>query len=131
LASLQARSSLRSAHPLIVVNKLISLTAFVLLLAAGWVAVNYLKNEVLTRWRSPVETASPTATSSSAAVQSNEATTDARATRLPVRMVYSCVGDKQFYHNSTHLPAKCDRTAMSEEAARSRGLKRCHLCLPD
>ena len=130
MASLQARSSLRSAHPLIVVNKLISLTAFIVLLAAGWVAVNYLKNEVLTRWRSPVETASPAA-SSSAAVQSSEATTDARASRLPVRMVYSCVGDKQFYHNPTHLPTKCDRTAMSEEAARSRGLKRCHLCLPD
>jgi hypothetical protein len=130
LASLQARSSLRSAHPLIVVNKLISLTAFILLLAAGWVAVNYLKNEVLTRWRSPVDTVSPTATGS-AAVQSSEATTDAKATHVPVRMVYSCVGDKQFYHNSAHLPAKCDRTAMSEEAARSRGLKRCHLCLPD
>lgn len=100
------------------------------LLAAGWVAVNYLKNEVLTRWRSPVETSSPAA-ASSAAVQSSEATTDARASRLPIRMVYSCVGDKQFYHNPTHLPTKCDRTAMSEEAARSRGLKRCHLCLPD
>ena len=131
MASLQARSSLRSAHPLIVVNKLISLTAFILLLAAGWVAVNYLKNEVLTRWRSPVETASPSVNSSSAAVQSGEATTDAKPARVPVRLVYSCVDDKQFYHNSTHLPAKCDRTAMSEEAARSRGLKRCHLCLPD
>jgi ABC-type uncharacterized transport system YnjBCD permease subunit len=130
LASLQARSSLRSAHPLIVVNKLISLTAFMVLLAAGWVAVNYLKNEMLTRWRSSGETAPPAA-ASAAATQSGEATADAKAPRLPIRMVYSCVGDKQFYHNSTHLPAKCDRTAMSEEAARSRGLNRCRLCLPD
>jgi len=130
LASLQARSSLRSAHPLIVVNKLISLTAFMILLAAGWVAVNYLKNEVLMRWRSPGETAPPAA-ASAATGQSSEAATDAKAARLPIRMVYSCVGDKQFYHNSTHLPAKCDRTAMSEEAARSRGLSRCRLCLPD
>lgn len=130
MASLQARSSLRSAHPLIVVNKLISLTAFMLLLAAGWVAVNYLKNEVLTRWRSTSDTAASAATSNAAA-QSSDATTDAKAARLPVRLVYSCAGDKQFYHSSTHLPAKCDRTAMSEEAALSRSLKRCHLCLPD
>jgi ABC-type uncharacterized transport system YnjBCD permease subunit len=127
LASLQARSSLRSAHPLIVVNKLISLTAFMLLLAAGWVAVNYLKNEVLMRWRTPGESTA----SASVAAPSSDAASDTKAARPPVRMVYSCVGDKQFYHNSTHLPARCDRSAMSEEAARARGLKRCHLCLPD
>ena len=72
MASLQARSSLRSAHPLIVVNKLISLTAFIVLLAAGWVAVNYLKNEVLMRWRSPGEsTASASAASSLIAERSH------------------------------------------------------------
>jgi hypothetical protein len=130
LASLQARSSLRSAHPLIVVNKLISLTAFILLLTAGWIAVNYLRNEVLMRWRSPAET-TPSAAASASTLPASEAATDAKTARLPVRMVYSCVGDKQFYHNSAHLPAQCDRTAMSEEAARSRGLKRCHVCLPD
>ena len=130
MASLQARSSLRSAHPLIVVNKLISLTAFILLLAAGWVAVNYLKNEVLTRWRSTSDAAAPAA-ANSAAAQSSDGATDIKAVRLPVRLVYSCTGDKQFYHNSTHLPAKCDRAAMSEEAALSRGLKRCHVCIPD
>ncbi len=127
MASLQARSSLRSAHPLIVVNKLISLTAFMLLLAAGWVAVNYLKNEVLMRWRTPGDSTA----SASVASPSSDAASDAKAARTPVRMVYSCVGDKQFYHNSTHLPARCDRSAMSEEAALARGLKRCHLCLPD
>jgi len=98
-----------------------------LLLAAGWVAVNYLKNEVLTRWHS--EAAAPAATSG--AVQSSDAATEAKTAHLPVRLVYSCAGDKQLYHNSTHLPAKCDRTAMSEEAALTRGLKRCHLCLPE
>src|SRR5437868_8349467 len=100
------------------------------LLAAGWVAVNYLKNEVLTRWRSSGDTVAP-ASANNAAVQSNEATTEPKTARLPVRLVYSCAGDKQFYHNSTHLPAKSDRTAMSEEAALARGLKRCHICLPD
>jgi hypothetical protein len=126
LASLQARSSLRSAHPLIVVNKLISLTAFIFLLAAGWVAVNYLKNEVLTRWHS--EAAAPT--TNSAAVPTSEAA-EARSVRLPVRLVYACAGDKEFYHSSTHLSARCDRVAMSEEAALTRGLKRCHICLPE
>lgn len=125
MASLQARSSLRSAHPLIVVNKLISLTAFIVLLAAGWVAVNYLKNEVLMRWRAPGES-----TASASALPSNDAASDSKTAR-PVRMVYACTGDKQYYHNSTHLPVKCDRSAMSEEAALARGLKRCHLCLPD
>ena len=128
MASLQARSSLRSAHPLIVVNKLISLTAFIVLLAAGWVAVNYLKNEVLMRWRTPGESA-PNAASVAASPAGDA--TDVKAARAAVRMVYSCADDKQFYHNSTHLTAKCDRSAMSEEAALSRGLKRCHLCLPD
>ena len=128
MASLQARSSLRSAHPLIVVNKLISLTAFIVLLAAGWVAVNYLKNEVLMRWRSPSDS---TVSASAATLPANDAAANSKAARAPVRMVYSCVDDKQFYHNSTHLPAKCDRSAMSEEAARARGLKRCNLCLPD
>jgi hypothetical protein len=129
LASLQARSSLRSAHPLIVVNKLISLTAFIVLLAAGWVAVNYLKNEVLMRWRTPGESTASAA--SAAALPAGDAAADAKAAHPPIRMVYSCAGDKQFYHNSTHLAAKCDRSAMSEEAALSRGLKRCHLCIPD
>ena len=129
MASLQARSSLRSAHPLIVVNKLISLIAFIVLLTAGWVAVNYLKNEVLMRWRTPGES---TASAANVALPTSDATaTDAKAARPPVRMVYACAGDKQFYHNSTHLAAKCDRSAMSEEAALARGLKRCHLCLPD
>jgi hypothetical protein len=100
------------------------------LLAAGWVAVNYLKNEVLTRWHSPGDTA-PAAPAGSVTAQSNEGAVDAKAAHTPVRMVYSCTGDKQFYHNATHLPAKCDRTAMSEEAALARGLKRCRLCLPD
>ena len=126
MASLQARSSLRSAHPLIVVNKLISLTAFMFLLAAGWVAVNYLKNEVLTRWHS--EAAPPAV---NAAASSSDAAADVKAARQPIRMVYSCAGEPQFYHSSTHLPTRCDRTAMSEEAALTRGLKRCHLCLPE
>lgn len=97
------------------------------LLAAGWVAVNYLKNEVLTRWRS--ETAPPAA--NAAAVSGDAAAADTKAARKPVRMVYSCAGEPQFYHSSTHLSGKCDRTAMSEDAALTRGLKRCHICLPE
>jgi len=94
------------------------------LLAAGWVAVNYLKNEVLTRWHN--EAAPP---AGNAAAQTSDAAVEAKTLRPPVRMVYSCAGDQQFYHNSTHL--KCDRTAMSEEAALTRGLKRCRACLPE
>ena len=68
MASLQARSSLRSAHPLLFINKLISLTAFIILLGAGWVAVSYLKNEVITRWRGATENKAP-ATLNNSAVQ--------------------------------------------------------------
>ena len=47
------------------------------------------------------------------------------------RLVYSCAIDKDFYHASTHLPSRCERTALSEEAALQRGLKRCKACFPD
>ena len=129
MASLQARSSLRSAHPLIVVNKLISLTAFMVLLAAGWVAVNYLKSELSTRWRGS-NPSTAQSVPNVAALPVADAGTDSKAVRPAVRLVYSCAGDKQYYHSSTHLPAQCERTAMSEEAALGRGLKRCLACLP-
>lgn len=127
MASLQARSSLRSAHPLLFINKLISLTAFVILLGAGWVAVNYLKNEVITRWHGATESNTPSTSNNPAVQIDNTASTETKA----VRMVYSCSADHEFYHASTHLPGRCERTALSEEAALRRGLKHCRICLPE
>jgi hypothetical protein len=132
VASLQARSPLRSAHPLFLINKLISLTAFVFLLGAGWVAVCYLRSELANRWHGAIDSASPPASK-------NAATTPARADQSnlpegkrlagPVRLVYSCAGDAEFYHTSKHLPARAERTALCEEAALERGLKPCRVCM--
>lgn len=123
MASLQARSSLRSAHPLLFINKLISLTAFIVLLGAGWVAVSYLKNEVI----GTTESKAPSPLNNSAVQVDNAASTETKT----VRLVYSCSEDPEYYHASTHLPARCERTALSEEAALHRGLKHCRICLPE
>ena len=128
MASLQARSPLRSAHPLFVVNKLISVTAFFVLLCVGWVVVSFLKSDAFDRWRH----GSPDSGSRSATVRAREAgTAEASPLIAPARLVYSCADDKDFFHASTHLPARCERTALSEEAASQRGLKRCQTCFPE
>jgi hypothetical protein len=130
VASLQARSPLRSAHPLFFINKLISLAAFLLLLGAGWVALCYLKTEVVTRWNGASETASSSSKNLPVRVEAASAP-QVKQLSAPVRLVYSCAGDADNYHVATHLPARCERTALSEEAALQRGLKRCRICMPE
>ena len=127
MASLQARSSLRSTHPLLLINKLISLSAFIILLGAGWVALSYLKNEVMTRWNGTTENKSLSTLNNAAVQIDTTASTETKA----VRLVYSCSEDHEYYHASTHLPSRCERTALSEEAALRRGLKHCLVCLPE
>ena len=129
MASLQARSPLRSAHPLLFVNKFASLAAFTILLTIGWVALNYLKSDILDRSRnSPPQ---PATVSQAAAVSLADANpAESRQQTTPARLVYSCSSDHEFYHGSTHL-RRCERTALSEEAAVQRGLKRCKICFPD
>jgi len=130
VASLQARSPLRSAHPLLFVNKLISLSAFIVLLGVGWVVVSFLKSDTFDRWRSG--SSDTVYTSKSATVLVRETSSpEVKPLLTPVRLVYSCAADKDYYHASTHLPARCDRTALSEEAAGQRGLKRCRVCFPE
>jgi len=131
LASLQARSSLRSAHPLFYLNKLVTLTAFIFLLGAGWIAVSYLKNEIVARNRTGSESKTP-APLNTAVVRADAAVAPAtQRLAIPVRLVYSCSADKEQYHLASHLPERSDRIALSEEAALRRGLKRCHICFPE
>ena len=130
MASLQARSPLRSAHPLFFINKLISLAAFLFLLGAGWVALCYLKTEVVTRWNGTAENASPSSKNLPVRVEA-ASSPQAKQLSAPVRLVYSCAGDADYYHVATHLPARCERTALSEEAALQRGLKHCRVCMPE
>jgi hypothetical protein len=130
VASLQARSPLRSAHPLFFINKLISLAAFVFLLGAGWVALCDLKTEMVTRWKGATESAP--ASSKNLPVRVEEAASpQVKQLSAPVRLVYSCAGDNQYYHVATHLPGRCERAALSEEAALQRGLKHCRICMPE
>lgn len=126
MASLQARSPLRSAHPLLFVNKAVSLTAFLVLLGAGWIALSYLKSDLVDRWQS----GGPRSAAASVAVPIEQTASDSKVAS-PSRLVYSCVDDRDYYHASTHIPARCSRTALSEEAALGRGLKRCKRCFPD
>lgn len=130
MASLQARSPLRSAHPLFFVNKLVSLTAFTLLLGVGWLVVSFLKSDSFDRLRNgSTETVS---SSRSVALPVRDAgSPEAKTLMTPVRLVYSCADDRDYYHASTHLPARCERTALSEEAAGQRGMKRCKVCFPE
>ena len=130
MASLQARSPLRSAHPLFFINKLASLAAFLFLLGAGWVALCYLKTEMVSRWSGASETASLPSKKSQIRVEGTSAP-EVKPLSTPVRLVYSCAGDNEYYHVATHLPARCERSALSEEAALQRGLKTCRVCIPE
>ena len=129
MASLQARSPVRSAHPLFFVNKIVSLTAFIVMLGVGWVAVSYLKTNALDRWRSGSQ--ENVSVTKAATIPVKEPSSETKSLTPSLRLVYSCAADKEFYHVSTHLPARCERTAISEEAAIQRGLKRCRTCFPD
>ena len=129
MASLQARSPLRSAHPLFFINKVVSLSAFMLMLGAGWVTVSYLKSGPIDHWRGDSESLTPSKNNALPVTESRPS--EARPLIAPVRVVYSCSADKDHYHASTHLPPRCERTALGEEAAVARGLKRCRICLPE
>jgi hypothetical protein len=130
VASLQARSPLRSAHPLFFINKLISLAAFMVLLGAGWVALCYLKTEMVTRWNGATETA-PSSSKNLPVRVEGASSPQIKQLSAPVRLVYSCAGDNQYYHVATHLPSRCERAALSEDAALQRGLKHCRICMPE
>lgn len=129
MASLQARSPLRSAHLLLFLNKLVSLTALTVLLAGGWMAVTYLRTELTNRDRHAQDLS---ASSKPATIEKTEPiAADSKPRTAPLRLVYACGGDAEYYHTQAHLPSSCPRTALSEEAAARRGLKRCRVCLPE
>jgi len=130
VASLEARSQLRSAHPLFFVNRLVSRIALIVLIVLGWVVVSFLKSDSFDRWRSGSLDAMPGSKSAPALVQESSST-DVKPMITPVRLVYSWASDKNYYHVSSHLPVRCERTAMSEEAAGKKGLKRCRVCFPE
>ena len=133
MPSLQARSPLRSAHPLLLLTKLVYLVVFVFLLAAGWVGVSYLKSDRISRSTpgAQPEKARPASTMAVTAVGIQKASADSTPLSVPVHLVYSCKADKEHYHTSAHLSGKCERSALSEQSALQRGLKPCPICLPE
>ena len=132
MAGIQANSPLRSSHPLILFNKLLSLAAFIVLFAAGWMVLSYLKTGMAGS-PSDQQPAQPvTAESAGSAVQVRQSDSP-QVERLsaPVKLVYSCSGESENYHTSNHLPSACERSALSEDAALTRGLKPCRICMPE
>lgn len=134
MASLQARSALRSTHPILVLYKLISIAASILLLVAGWVALCYVKDQLTgseARQEQQRAAIAPQPQRASAAGSNESARGRVRQLSRPVKLVYSCATDREFYHTSTHLPGQCERTALSEEAAFERNLKPCKTCITE
>jgi hypothetical protein len=133
VASLQARSALRSTHPLLVFYKLISIAASILLLVAGWVALCFIKDQFTGRETPPQQqrAAAPLTRTGSAAGPNDAGQAQVKRLSKPVKLVYSCATDHEFYHTSTHIPRQCERTALSEEAASERNLKPCKTCMTE
>lgn len=133
MPSLQARSPLRSAHPLLLLTKLVYLIAFIFLLAAGWVGVSYLKSDRASRTTPGAQAgkAAPASTMAVTAIGVQNASADSTPLSVPVHLVYSCKADQEHYHTSAHLPGKCERSALSEQSALQRGLKPCPICMPE
>jgi len=133
VASLQARSALRSTHPLLVFYKLISIVASILLLVAGWVVLCFIKGQLtgreVSQQQRPAAIAQPQ--TGSTAVSSDTGRAQIKRLSKPVKLVYSCSTDNEFYHTSTHLSKECERTALSEEAAFERNLKPCKVCMTE
>ena len=132
MASLQARSPLRSAQPLIFLNKIVSLILFIILFGAGWVVLSYVKTGMVASDNTG-QTSSPAimdAAANSAQINHSDSPEINRLS-MPVRLVYSCAGENESYHTSAHLPSKCEQSALSEEAALRRGLKPCRVCMPE
>jgi hypothetical protein len=121
LANLGAQSSERSSF-LGSINRAISLVLFGLLLGVGWIALSYLKSGLHDHLqKSPAEQIIQNSNATALPVEVTNATTGV--------LVYAVLGDSSYYHTSGHLPSLRRRSAMSEEAARKRGLRPCPVCI--
>jgi len=128
LASLQAGSSTGRSGLLPLINKLMSLAVLLTLLSAGWVALSFLRSE-LARRPSVLGTEAKPAEQIAVPAPTAEPGAGSETASKASILVYSASSDDIYYHNSSHLPARARRTALSEAAARGRGLKPCPVCL--
>lgn len=104
-----------------------------IVLCAGWVGVCYLKREMDNRHTilkpTQVSSASPSSANIGFANVNAVATSEAANQIKEARLVYSCSTDKEHFHTAKHLSLSCARIALSETAARERGLKPCAICI--
>jgi hypothetical protein len=125
VASLHAPAYHRNPGSLL--NRLFSLLTFLAIFTIGWVALSYLKSELAGIDR-PDNHASGTGTAVTAPQQKEPVGSPTPSKTEPV-LVYSTAADGVNFHTATHLPSNLERTALSEEAARARGLKPCAICM--
>jgi hypothetical protein len=118
LASLRAKGRL---HPTKseVVNKVLSLSAFLVLMIGGWLTLCYIKSNL--ERRSPILTRPVEAAMASVAVHPQPETR--------VHLVYAAPADQRYYHRPNHVPGAGERTALSEDAALRLGLRPCPICM--
>jgi len=118
LASLRARSRIYYS-PVETVNKVLSLSGFLLLMTAGWFLLCYVRTSI-----HPRSSESPYTREAAVGLPSIQA-----QAQSPLSLVFSDPQDKVYYHNPSHILRKVERTALSEEAARRLGLAPCPICI--
>jgi hypothetical protein len=122
MASLHAPASPRGVG--IPFNRFLSLLTFVVIFVAGWIAVSYLKSQIAGE-----ESTSQTALAAVPASTPEQRTPAGGQSKAEPTLVYASGGDSTHFHTSTHVPTNLERTALSEETARARGLKPCPVCM--
>ncbi len=125
---------LKRMHPFLFFGRLISIVVFTFILCAGWVVLSYVKNGVVPKKSAtyPAVNQPPTTSNSKTPVTANALATapDTQPVSKQPRLVYSSSVDKEYYHALKHLSNQLTRVALSEDAAKERGLKPCH-CIID
>lgn len=114
-------------NPSSLLNKLFSLLTFLAIFCIGWVALSYLRLELGGLDR-PENQAVAIGSALTAPRQAEPVANPAPAKAEPT-LVYSTASDTVNFHTATHVPSNLARTALSEDAARARGLKPCAICM--
>lgn len=128
MASLRAQSQPRVVRAPILVNKIVSFITFLILLGAGWIALSYLKTQITGRSDDGVTLKQMRSTPARSVTPAEQKIRSQEKTKTS-SLVYSAAGESTYYHTSTHLPPRGERSAFSEETARERGLKPCPICI--
>lgn len=134
MPSVNFKPPLKRFTPFLLFGRFISIIVFTFILCAGWAALSYVKNGVVPKKTALSSAAKPPATAATinAPVTANGLATspDTQLQSRQPRLVYSCSTDKEYYHALKHLANQRTRIALSEDAAKERGLKPCS-CITD